>query len=79
MLGAAYRDNWELSLARAMSVVRRLLRDGVSEEQLSAVGKGEFMPANNENSSDARAQNRRVEIVVTPKLGEIHKIHTSGV
>ncbi|MEO1515545.1 MAG: OmpA family protein [Bacteroidota bacterium] len=76
--GAAYQDNWELSVARAMGVVRALVRGGVAEGQLSAVGKGEFLPANGEENSEAHKLNRRVEIVVMPSIGNLYEVSNSG-
>ena len=76
--GARYQDNWDLSTARAMAVVRRLIRKGVPENQLAAVGKGEFHPANPEDSAAARAENRRAEIVIMPAVGQIYKLKMDG-
>jgi outer membrane protein OmpA-like peptidoglycan-associated protein len=58
---------------RAMGVLNRLLRKGVSPNQLSAVGRGEFAPASEENpdSKETRALNRRVEFVVVPKMSSL--------
>ncbi len=66
-------NNWNLSMSRAMSAMNQLLRAGVAPNQLSAVGRGEFAPVSAEdpNSSEARAQNRRVEFVVTPNLSSL--------
>ena len=77
--GARYQDNWELSVGRAMGVVRALIRNGVSEDQLAAVGKGEFLPSNGEDSSEARAQNRRVEIIILPTIGSLYEASKTGV
>ena len=69
-------DNWNLSLSRAMSAVRLLLRHDVSPNQLSAVGRGEYAPVASENpsSSDARAKNRRVEFVIVPNMESIYNV-----
>ena len=66
-------NNWNLSMNRAMGAVNRLIRKGVSPNQLSAVGRGEFAPVSgdDQDSRDARAKNRRVEFVITPKLSSI--------
>lgn len=66
-------NNWNLSMSRAMNALNRLLRAGVSPNQLSAVGRGEFAPvaADDPNSREARAQNRRVEFVITPQLSSL--------
>ncbi|MEL6865204.1 MAG: OmpA family protein [Bacteroidota bacterium] len=76
--GARYMDNWELSTARAMAVVRELLRKGVPPTQLSAVGKGDNDPINGEDTAEARAQNRRAEIVVLPTIGGIYQLKANG-
>ncbi len=67
-------DNWNLSLSRAMSAVWLLLKHGVSPNQLSAVGRGEFAPLAGENTSDARAKNRRVEFVIVPNIESIYNV-----
>ncbi|MEM9919705.1 MAG: OmpA family protein [Bacteroidota bacterium] len=77
--GARYQDNWELSVGRAMGVVRALVRSGVAENQLAAVGKGEFLPASAEDSVESRKQNRRVEIVILPTIGSLYEVSNSGV
>ncbi len=69
-------DNWNLSLGRAMSAVRLLLRNDVSPNQLSAVGRGEYAPvaAEDPSSSDARAKNRRVEFVIVPNIESVYNV-----
>lgn len=63
-----YRDNWELSQGRALSVVRYMIEDlGIPAERLIAAGFGEHHPINPENTSEARAQNRRIELKFTEK------------
>ena len=62
----AFADNWELSQARALSVVRFLTEEGaVPPNRLAAVGFGEFRPVNPEPTSAARSQNRRIELLLT--------------
>jgi len=64
-VSGAYRSNWELSTARASAVVALFIeRAGVRPERLSAAGYGEFHPLVPNDSADARAQNRRVDIVI---------------
>jgi chemotaxis protein MotB len=63
-----YRDNWELSQARALSVVKYLISDlGVPPNRLAANGFGEFQPIAVGDSADALAQNRRIELKFTEK------------
>lgn len=57
-----YRDNWELSSARAVSVVKELLRNNISPERLIASGKAEFEPIASNATVEGRAQNRRVDL-----------------
>ena len=57
-----YTDNWELSSARALSVLKILIKDGVSPKQLSAAAYGEYHPIASNATKEGRAKNRRVEI-----------------
>lgn len=66
--GAQFADNWELSQARALSVVRYLVGAlGFPPDRLSANGFGEYQPINPADTSEARAQNRRIELKLTGK------------
>jgi chemotaxis protein MotB len=61
-----FADNWELSQARALSVVRYLSDEvGFPPERLSANGYGEYQPVNTADTPEARAQNRRIELKLT--------------
>lgn len=60
-----FHSNWELSAARAISVVQYLEAKGVPKEYLSAVGYGESRPVNQNQTSEDRAKNRRVVIVLS--------------
>lgn len=63
-----FRDNWELSQARALSVVRFMTRaEGIPPERLSANGFGEFQPLVPLESPEARALNRRIELKLTER------------
>jgi len=57
-----YADNWELSAARALSVLKELIKDGVNPKQLSAAAYGEYHPIAANATPQGRAKNRRVEI-----------------
>ena len=59
-----WKDNWELSSQRALSVVRYLIKKGFREEIIRAVGRGDSQPIASNASASGKAQNRRVEIVV---------------
>ncbi|MCY4305857.1 MAG: peptidoglycan -binding protein [Aestuariivita sp.] len=66
--GYQFSDNWELSQARALSVVRYMIdRLGFPPNRLSANGFGEFQPINPQSTDVARAQNRRIELKITEK------------
>ena len=62
-----YRDNWELSSARATSVVKYLIEQGVPANRLVAAGFGEFQPIAEGDAPEARNQNRRIELKLTER------------
>jgi len=63
-----FRDNWELSQARALSVVRYMVDDlGMPADRMAANGFGEYQPISDENTAQARARNRRIEIKLTER------------
>jgi chemotaxis protein MotB len=62
-----YRDNWELSSARATSVVKFLIANGVPANRLVAAGFGEFQPLDEGDSAEARSRNRRIELKLTER------------
>ncbi|MCS7075509.1 MAG: OmpA family protein [Bacteroidia bacterium] len=71
---ALYKDNWDLSTARANSIVRILSEEyKVPEKRLTAAGRAEFMPRADNSTPEGRAKNRRTEIILTPKLDELFK------
>jgi len=74
---ARYQDNWDLSVARSVSIVRKLIDLGVNPKQLTAAGKGEFHPkvTDDPTSTATRAANRRTEIIVVPHIGKLYQIH----
>ncbi len=59
-----WKDNWELSAQRALSVLRYLVKRGISEKDIQAVGCGESQPIASNSTTSGKARNRRVEIVV---------------
>ena len=65
---AQYPTNWELSSARASSIVRMLAMQGVNPQRLASVGYGEFQPVANNATVEGRARNRRVVLVVSRNL-----------
>mgnify|MGYP001162007901 CR=1 FL=1 len=65
-LAKIYPSNWELSAARAISVVKILVADGVNPKTLNAAGYGEHRPVADNDTLEGRAQNRRMEIILMP-------------
>jgi len=72
---AQYHDNWDLSAARAISIVRILTDEyKISPIRLTASGKCEFSPRASNATTEGRASNRRTEIILSPKLDELMKL-----
>ena len=65
---ARFPSNWELSTSRALAVVHLLSGLGVSAENISAAGFGEFHPRASNDSEEGRQLNRRIEIIMQPNL-----------
>ncbi len=59
-----WKDNWELSAQRALSVLRYLVKRGIPEDKIQAAGRGESQPIASNSTTSGKARNRRVEIVV---------------
>lgn len=71
------KDNWDLSVLRATSVTRYLTEvEKVDPHRLTATGKSEFQPVDPGTTAEALAKNRRIEIVLTPKLDELYNLIT---
>ncbi len=66
-------DNWQLSVNRAMTVVKRLIKLGVQPSQLTVAGRGELAPVA-PNDKTGKAKNRRIEAKPVPKTGTLYKI-----
>lgn len=64
---SGWKSNWELSTARALSVLHYLSETGVEEPRMAATGYGEYRPVEANDSKVGRQKNRRVEIVILPK------------
>ena len=76
---SGWRSNWELSSARAMSVLHYLVDErGIGPERVSAIGHGEYKPIASNDAKDGRQLNRRVEIVILPKLVKSKGAEQSG-
>lgn len=69
------KDNWDLSVLRSTSVVRFLTQEReINPSRLIATGKGEFTPIDTADNPEARSMNRRIEIVLSPKLDELYQL-----
>lgn len=69
------KDNWDLSVLRSTSVVRFLTEEQKIESvRMTATGKGEFQPLGSNATADSRSKNRRIEIVLSPKLDELYDL-----
>ncbi|MGE0562369.1 MAG: OmpA family protein [Flavobacteriales bacterium] len=75
---ALFKDNWDLSVIRATSIVRTLTDDyKVSGTRVTASGKGDVFPKADNSTPEGRAKNRRTEIILSPKLDEIMNLLNS--
>lgn len=66
-----FKDNWSLSQARALSVVRFMLANGFPAKNLAAAGYGEYRPVAANDTAGNRQKNRRIEIILVPDLSEL--------
>ena len=74
-IGGGIENNWDLSTKRATAIVTILSENkGVKKENLTAAGRGEFAPLMSNDTPEGKAKNRRIEIILTPKLDEISKM-----
>lgn len=70
-----FQDNWDLSTARANSIVRILTTDnGFDPNRITASGKSEFHPVKANDNVEGRAGNRRTEVILSPDLKELNKL-----
>ncbi|MDR1792734.1 MAG: OmpA family protein [Bacteroidales bacterium] len=74
--GAQIRDNWDLSVMRATSVVKAILKyaPSIQPQRLTAAGRGEYVPIDDNNTKEARSKNRRTEIILTPNLNALLEV-----
>lgn len=69
------KGNWDLSTKRATAIVQILREnDNIKPDNLTAAGRGEFAPLATNDTSAGKAKNRRIEVILTPKLDEISKL-----
>jgi chemotaxis protein MotB len=70
-----FKDNWDLSTARATSIVRILTKDnGFDPSRITATGKSEFHPVKPNETAEGRANNRRTEVILSPNMKELYKL-----
>ena len=72
--GSTLIDNWDLSVKRATAIVRILENKGVNPTQITAAGRSEFVPVDNNKTAEGKAKNRRIEIILAPNLDQISKL-----
>ncbi|MGV3610252.1 MAG: OmpA/MotB family protein [Fluviicola sp.] len=76
---AVYKDNWDLSVARATSITRMMNEKyGVAATRMTASGRGEYFPKASNDTAEGKAKNRRTEIILSPKLDEIMNLLQSS-
>jgi chemotaxis protein MotB len=69
------KDNWDLSVVRATAIVRIITSNStISKERLTAAGRGEFAPISENTTSEGRRANRRIEIILSPKLDDLYQL-----
>jgi len=72
---ARIADNWDLSVLRSTEVARILtIENGIDPKRIIASGRSEFMPTDEADTQEARAKNRRTEIILSPKLDELFNL-----
>ena len=68
-------NNWDLSTKRATSIVQILKENNnIDPQNLTAAGRGEYAPIATNETAEGRAKNRRIEVILTPKLDEVTKL-----
>jgi chemotaxis protein MotB len=78
-LPSGAKDNWDLSVLRATSVVKIISQHAnLEQSRITAAGRGPYYPLDAGKTSDARKKNRRTEIILTPKLDELLKVLESN-
>jgi chemotaxis protein MotB len=70
-----FKDNWDLSTARATAIVRILtIGNGFDSKRITASGRGDFRPLKPNDTAEGRASNRRTEVILSPDLNELYKL-----
>ncbi|MFW5759891.1 MAG: OmpA family protein [Cyclobacteriaceae bacterium] len=72
------KNNWDLSVMRATSIVKIITEAGIAPDRITAAGRGEFQPITSNDTAEGKNRNRRTEIILTPRLDELFKILQSN-
>jgi len=73
--GSSIKDNWDLSVLRATSIVRILMDAAqIDPTRITVAGRGEYLPVDPADTPEARRKNRRTEIILSPDLDELYRI-----
>lgn len=72
--GSYMKDNWDLSVLRATSIVRILVEEGLSPKRLIPSGRSKYFPIASNETPEGRAMNRRTEIILSPKLDNLMQL-----
>ena len=73
--GSSIKDNWDLSVMRATSIVRIMMANpNIKPTNITVAGRGEFLPVDSADTPEARRKNRRTEIILSPDFAEIFRI-----
>ncbi|MDX5436142.1 MAG: OmpA family protein [Pontibacter sp.] len=67
-------DNWDLSVLRATEITRLMTEKGLSPDRITPAGRSYYMPVDAGRTVEAKAKNRRTEIILTPDFTEVYKI-----
>ncbi|MEE9350454.1 MAG: OmpA family protein [Flavobacteriaceae bacterium] len=67
-------DNWDLSTKRATAIVRILVNNSVNPKQITAAGRGKYVPIDSNSTSNGKAKNRRIEVILAPNLDAINDL-----
>ncbi|MCM8781831.1 MAG: OmpA family protein [Candidatus Omnitrophica bacterium] len=77
---SGWKSNWELSTARATSVLHYLVDNGkLNPKKLSAIGYGEYRPIASNDTAEGKQKNRRVEIVIIPRVAKEREVGNKGI
>lgn len=68
------QDNWDLSVLRATEITRLMTNKGLAPDRITSAGRSFYQPVDTGRSPDAKARNRRTEVILTPDFSEIYKI-----